>query len=233
MTAFRKLLIGTAGAMIALSGCKSSEANQVAEQEFFGTPLDRNPIEVQKTTEFLEIDLPSAQSRLTAIDRDRIRAFVIDYRDRGHGPLVMSMPQGGNAQLAVQAVAEAREIAWSLGVNYNEISGDAYQAQGDEAGGLLLAFEAYEAIAPDCGTLAQQDLGNARGNNGLPTLGCAVRSNIAAMLADPADLLGERPIEPGDLGRKELILENFRAGAPTAAQRSDDETGRTAVVGGG
>ena len=57
------------------------------------------------------------------------------------------------------------------------------------------------------------------------TLGCSVRTNLAAMIADPADLLANRPLDPGDLVRREVILEKFRAGESTASIRSNQESG--------
>ena len=42
---------------------------------------------------------------------------------------------------------------------------------------------------------------------------------------DPADLFGNRPLDAGYSARREVILEKFRLGEPTAATRSAQESG--------
>jgi pilus assembly protein CpaD len=94
---------------------------------------------------------------------------------------------------------------------------------------LILAYQRYEAIAPNCLLKSQVDFSNSRSNNHLPTLGCAVRTNLAAMIADPADLLGQNALDPADTPRRMDILEKFRTGAPTASQGSEDGAVSSAV----
>lgn len=216
---------------LALAGCSSTGKNgPVPESYLYGTQLDRNEIEVAETTEYLEVRLNPLDTHLRLEERERIRAFVADYKKRGHGPLVMSLPHNhANEELAVKAVAEAREIAWTAGVEYDEISGSAYEAQGRNAP-MVLGFRAYKAIAPKCPQKSAFDFADATSNNDMPSLGCSVRTNMAAMIADPADLLGNRPLEPGDLARRQVQLELYREGATTGADRSDDESGQVSTA---
>ena len=123
-------LLGTAIGLMGAAGCASSSAPAVPTEYLEGTPLDRNPITVSKKTEYLEIALNPADKQLRIVDKDRIRNFVRGYVEKGHGPLIMSMPKGSpNAQLSVQAVADAREIAWEYGVEYKEMYGSTYDAR--------------------------------------------------------------------------------------------------------
>ena len=224
--------LGTALGMLGATGCAYTPGKPVPLEYLEGTPLDRNPITVSKKTEYLEVILNPSDSQLRTTDRDLIRGFVAGYVEKGHGPLIMSMPQGSpNPQLSVQAVAEAREIAWEYGVEYKEILGSAYDARSTGAGApLVLAYTAFRANAPECGSLADHDFSDASSNNELPTLGCAVRTNMAAMIADPADLFGERELEEGDNDRRSTVLGLYRQGQPTGAQRSDDENGAVSTA---
>ena len=164
-------------------------------------------------------------------EKAKIRAFVNDYVQRGHGPLIMSLPKNhGNEELAVKAVAEAREIAWTAGVDYQEIRGSAYEAGGSSTAPIVMAFTAYDAIAPDCPQKSMIDFADATSNNDMSTLGCSVRTNMAAMIADPADLLGQRPLDEGDLARRTAQLALYREGQATAAQRSDAESGSVSTA---
>lgn len=212
--------------LVALGACASVAPTAVPQAYLEGTALDRNAIGVTKRTEFLEVVIHPEASELSSADRDKIRSFIGGYKQAGHGPLVLSLPQvSANPQLAVAAVSEARAIAWEQGVSYSEIAGTSHGAGSTVAEPMILAYQAYDAVAPDCASKASFDMSDVRSNNTAPDLGCAVRANLAAMIADPADLLGQRPIGPADMSRREVILEKFRAGEPTGATRGDDETG--------
>ncbi len=216
----------------ALTGCASDDKSGPVPRAYLeGTTLDRNPIGVAEKTAYLEVKLNPLDSHLRLEEKAKIRAFVADYKQHGHGPIIMSLPENqANEELAVKAVAEAREIAWSAGVGYEEIRGSAYDAQGNDGAPVVLAFKAYEAIAPDCPQKSEIDFSNAMSNNDMPTLGCSIRTNMAAMIADPADLLGQRPLDEGDLARRVAQLELYREGQTTAAERSQDETGSVSTA---
>lgn len=218
-------MMGSAIGLTVLTACQSGSSH-MNENFHIGTPLDRNPIGVTQKTEFLEVHLNPGDAQLRQVDRNRLSNFISGYNTKGHGPLIMSMPAGSaNQQFAVQAIAEAREIAWEHGVEYEEITGNAYGAGGDVTAPIILAYQAYDAVAPDCVSLASLDISDVGSNNELPTFGCAIRKNMAAMIVDPADFLGQRELDPGDTARRAVIMEKFRAGEPTGATRSADESG--------
>jgi pilus assembly protein CpaD len=87
-----------------------------------------------------------------------------------------------------------------------------------------MAFKTYKAVAPKCPSLAQLDVTNAVSNSDLPSLGCAVRTNMAAMIAEPSDLLGNRDLDEVDLNRRSAQLELWRNGETTAAVRTEAES---------
>ncbi len=219
------------GALMAVMGaCSSVTGSPVPASYLTADTLDQNRIQAVKRTEFLEIAIDPYGSELSDRDRTQIRAFVREYNRVGHGPLVLSLPQAtSNPQLAVTAVVEAREIAWEAGVRYTEMSGTHHGAGAALSEPLILAYQRYEAIAPNCPLKSQIDIAQSRSNNHLPTLGCAVRTNLAAMIADPADLLGQTPIDPADTPRRMDILEKFRTGAPTASQGNENGAVSSAV----
>lgn len=212
--------------LMALGACASYAPTAVSESDLQGTVLSRNEIGVTKRAEFLEIALPAEASELSDTDRTRIRSFVRAYAQSGHGPLVLSLPQAStNPQLAVTAIAEARAIAWESGVEYDEIAGEAHGGADTGPQPIILAYETYDAVAPECASKASIDFSDVASNNTLPTLGCSVRTNLAAMIADPADLLGNRELGAADNVRRDVILEKFRRGESTASVRSSQESG--------
>lgn len=212
--------------LMSLGACASYAPSAISEDYLEGTALSRNEISVAKRTEFLEVSLPAEASELSSADRARIRGFVGTYAQRGHGPIVMSLPVvSSNPQLAVTAVAEARTIAWEQGVQYDEISGDTHGTGAAVAQPMILAYQVYDAVPPECLSKAALDFSDVASNNNLPTLGCSVRTNMAAMIADPSDLLGTRALSASDLERREVILAKFRLGEVTGAERAREESG--------
>lgn len=220
------VLVAAGFCLTGLAGCASHAPTAVPQSYLQGTALDRNAIGVAKRTEFLEVNIDPVSSELSMKDRERIESFVQTYRSKGHGPLIMSLPEtSDNSQLAVSAVVTAREIAWQNGVEYDEIAGSSHGADSDKSEPMILAFQVYDAVAPDCKSMAEYDVSDVRSNNEMPSLGCSVRTNLAAMIADPADLLGQREITSADPLRRKVILDKFRQGESTASARSSDESG--------
>ncbi len=216
-------LLGGSVALIGFAACSSSPAVPVEYVET--SALDRHEIGVRERQDVLELTLNPADTSLPRAERLRIDAFLRDYRDYGHGPLKVSLPaSSANPQLAVAAASDIREMAFASGIEYAEIDGGSAPS-GSGTAQIVLSFSRYDAIAPECESLATIDFASIRLNNDLPTLGCSVRTNMAAMIADPADLLGERPLDPGDAERRQVTLELWRNGAATASERNEGESG--------
>jgi len=227
MTTKTLIFSALVGSLVGLSACQSNapENPHVPISDYYGTPLDRHEIGVKERREYLEVQLDSRDTQLRATEVMKVRNFLAKYKDVGHGPLVISMPKSAQApQLAVGAVSEIREFAWEAGVEYHQMLGAAYDASGQSTTPIVMAFKTYEAIAPDCPSIAEFDFGDAKSNTELPTFGCAVRANMAAMIAEPADLLGTRPLEDGSFARQQIQLDLWLQGQPTPSQRGEGET---------
>ena len=55
-------------------------------------------------------------------------------------------------------------------------------------------------------------------------------ANLAAMVADPRDLVAPRTMGVGDTGRRLDVIERYRAGESTASERSEHESGAVSNV---
>ena len=216
----------TASAIVmASAGLAACSVSPAVPVEYIDTPvLERFEIDVAERTETLEIVLDPSSNRLSTAQRDQISGFVRAYADVGQGPLSMILPEGsGNPQGAIEAIKEARQIAWENGVNYKEISGGASRFEFQPV--VTLSFTRFEALAPECESLGTIDISSTRSNADLPNLGCSVRTNLAAMIADPADLLGNRQLDPADSERRYVTFQAYRQGEQTASERNEGESG--------
>lgn len=178
-----------------------------------------------------EMMIDPRDNGLTWAQQAQLGAIADEYKARGHGPLVISYPQGAaNEQAAMQAIANARSVLFEAGLSWQQIAGGAYHANAQQNGALIFSFTRYRAIAPDC-PQGWSDLTPEPGNSRQPRLGCAMANNLAAMVADPRDLIAPRTMDTGDTGRRQTVIDLYRQGESTASARSDSESGTVSEVG--
>jgi len=188
------------------------------------TAADAHQIEVVQGTQRLEVPVASGDVSLSAVSRAQLQRFAGGYLRYGHGALVLSTPSGGaNASAASILANETRRALVESGVSYAAVAGSSYDASGRADAPIILSFLRYEAQAPECAPLWEQDLAHQSNNQPWESFGCATVSNIAALVEDPADLLRPRDEDPRDSGRRDTVMDAYRAGEQTHAPRSSDE----------
>jgi type IV pilus biogenesis protein CpaD/CtpE len=87
------------------------------------------------------------------------------------------------------------------------------------------------AHAKDCGSWPE-DLSRTSQNDQYENLGCAHQNNIAAMVANPRDLVRPRAQSPSDPMRRSKIFDNYREGEATAAQQEEQQKVKISDVAG-
>jgi pilus assembly protein CpaD len=188
------------------------------------TSADRHRIEVTQGAERLELSVAPGDVSLDGGERTQVRNFAGGYLRYGHGAMVLSAPSGGaNAEAASVVAADARRALVDSGVSYAAVASSTYDASGAGDAPIILSFARYEAQAPDCAPLWEQDLAHQSNNQPWASFGCATQANLAALVEDPADLLRPRAEDPRDSGRRDTVMEAYREGEPTHASRSSDE----------
>ena len=70
-----------------------------------------------------------------------------------------------------------------------------------------------------------------RNNRQYYNLGCASQRNLAAQVAEPADLVQPRSEAPVLASRRNTVTEHYRKGEPTATQAVDADKGKISDVG--
>ena len=109
-----------------------------------------------------------------------------------------------------------------------DIARSDYDSNGSPDAPMVLAFKAYKAIPPKCASMASVNFADTSENDTLPTFGCAQQVNLAALVADPADLRAAQPEDPSDVMRRVTVIDKYRAGESTITERSDAESGAIA-----
>ena len=210
----------TAATLIVLSGCMQTD-----EQIGWSNRM-HTQIVAQETTAELKIGDIVPGEKLGLQERQAVRAFALAYQDEGHGAVIISRPSNGPDDIAaMRASADARAIMLAEGIEQAWIAEGTYDGTGARSAPLIISYRTYNATVPGCPDLSSVDFADTSSNSALPSLGCAVAVNLAAMIADPSDLVGDQPMDPADLGRRSIVLSKYRLGEKTSSEKNDDASG--------
>lgn len=154
------------------------------------------------------------------------RAALGDIARRANGqPIVIRAPAGGD-EVAMRSAYNVRAELEALGAPGVRLA--SYDAP-NPAAPILVGFTAYEAEVPRCGT-NWTNLTATRDNQSYANFGCAVTANLAAQIADPADIAAPRPLDPADAARRSVVLGKYRAGEVTSAEVDENASGAVSRV---
>lgn len=182
-----------------------------------------HPIDVEPSYQSLKVGY---SGDLSPDDAGRFTSFVQDYLSRGNGAITVSAPTGPGSTAAITYFGQQLT---ALGVPRARILVGTHDAVGaDER--VEIGFVSYVAHTDSCGDWTQNVADN---ETNLPPInfGCAVQHNIAAMVADPRDLVAPRPMGDADTKRRETVMTQYQQGLPTAAQKTVDQSGKVSDVG--
>jgi pilus assembly protein CpaD len=197
------------------------------------TVPDENPVARTTTEQFQakvnstpnEIRLAVHAQGLSANQADAIAGFVAEWRETEAGVITLQTPNGGpDAGAAFRTSEGARSVLIGEGVPAGQIRLVGYDARGQAAAPLLIGYLRYEAEPLHCGE-AWTNMAESASNQVQPNFGCAVTANIAAQVANPADLLGPRTMTPADASRRQVVIDKYRKGEVTASAENDQAKG--------
>lgn len=188
------------------------------------TVAEAHPISVDSQTVTLTIDVDPTVNELSDMDRARLRAFADAYLRGGHGPLAITAPSGTSQDFEGQELAsDVRKALHEAGVPWTSLPGATYRTGGDPDGDtMIVSYTRYVATPSQCGIwsgLYERNYRNLRS----PNYGCATQNNIAAMVADPHDLVAPAALSPRDAAAVARAVEAYRAGEDTATESGDIE----------
>lgn len=178
------------------------------------TVAEEHPISVDSQIVTMTIDQDRSASDISSLDKSRLRAFADAYMTSGHGPLSVTAPSGAGDEEKTSAIGEYLN---ELGVDWSQISASTYGAAGGSGDQIILSYTHYVATPSACGNwkgLGARDRANMRS----PNFGCATQNNIAAMIADPRDLVEPAGAAPPDAAARIRGIRAYREGEVTASE---------------
>lgn len=222
-------LLIACGFALALAGC----AQRVSPYEITGAvPEDyrtNHPILIEEQVATLDVPVGAGTSRLSGPVRSNIGFFAQSFLASGTAVIAVVAPSGSPNQLAAAAAAvEVEDVLRRSGVDPRAIDYRVYRAGPDESiAPVRVAFNRITAHTAPCGPWTDQSASNAQNRN-YANFGCATQQNLAAMVANPLDLLYPRAMTPADVARRAAVLEKYRKGEAFQSDTSLESGGNIA-----
>lgn len=226
MSASRLLVLPLVAAVLSACASLPTPAPEPVEAR---TPTENWTAQV--SVQPAEIRLAIHAQGLSPNQSDALAGFAADWRAAGgHGPITLRAPVGGPDAGAVSRSGEAMRVALAdFGVPAAAIRVVGYDAKGDAAAPMFVGRDSYAVAIPTCGQ-EWTNISHSANNRVQPNFGCAVTANMAAQIANPADLLGPSASTPVDATRRGVVLDKYRKGEPTASSRDEQATGAVSQV---
>ena len=215
-------------AAAALSGCASIRDKMASKDDPPPVlPTTRYAVTLTHTPD--EIRLAPHATGLSAAQSAALTDLAARWRDAGDGPVTIQTPAGGGEEAYRSTVAVQGALA-SLGLPETQVRLVSYQPDGAPGPQpIVVGFIRDQARGPVCGR-KWQDFTKTFSNQPNSNFGCAVTANFAAMLANPADLAGNRPMDPSDANRRETIVGKYRRGDVMSSAKDPQANGAVSSV---
>ncbi len=187
-------------------------------------PTQRYPIVVSQQPSHISLKVARGAQGLTPAQRAQVYDFISKYRtiDAGNSKVVVSVPSGSpNEVAAMKAVGDMRGVLSQSGFTESSVHIEPYYADGDHQPPIKLSYTRFVAEGPECGrytTNLAVDYRNLPHEN----MGCAQQRNLAAMVANPADLVSARTMTAPSAERREVMLDRYKKGEATGTGRSEE-----------
>lgn len=209
---FRPALPVLAAAAVALlAGCANRDSVTVgAIPDDYRT---NHPIVIAEKEETLDLPVGASDRGATRQQRESLEGFLSGY-DRSAAPVlrIMSPMGAANSVAAAEAARDFAHIARKAGVPQNRIVVTNYDAGApDVSAPVRVAFTAMRAQTDKCGRWPDDLLKNAD-NKHYANFGCSYQNNLAAQVANPADLLGPRKETTIDAENRSAVIDTYRRG---------------------
>jgi pilus assembly protein CpaD len=225
-----------AGLSVALGACNTSGETVTAS-----IPEDyrlRHPIAIEEADRSIVIFVGQARGGLSATQRADVVGLAQAWVSEGTGAIVADIPvDTANARAAEATFREVRALLAAGGVPAHGIMSRPYHP-GDPRtlATIRLSYPRMAAVAGPCGVWPD-DLGPSimdrsySENRSYANFGCAYQRNMAAMVANPSDLVQPRPETPAYTERRSAAFAKFRKGDPTATTYPDADKAKLSDAG--
>jgi len=230
----RAVLVAAIAVMLA--GCMNTARDVTGTLHAPDQHADRHPITFSEGKHTLSLFVGPGRGGLSPMQQAEVLAFAQSWKREATGGVTIEQPSGGtNERAALDTLKEVQSILAQAGVPATGIGVRPYRANGKRLATLRLNYPKVKAIAGPCG-LWPEDLGATYDpwhyeNRQYWNFGCASQRNLAAMVADPADLVQPRAETPIYEEKRAVGIDKWRKGQSSATVYTDSQKGAISEVG--
>jgi pilus assembly protein CpaD len=242
MTRSGKTIVGRGAARAAalatvaalLAGCNQHTAT--AQATYPTDYRERHPITLREGDRTVEIFVGRNRGGLTPLQRADVLSFAQQWRHEGTSGVIVDVPSAGaSARAAADSMREVHSILAASGVPAKAVYVRGYRPGPAVLASIKLRYSKLTAEAGPCG-LWPKDLGPSSegddfSNNPYWNLGCATQRNLAAMVANPADLVQPRGEASAYQPRRSVAIEKWRTGGNPSGAYPDYDKGKISDLG--
>jgi len=209
----RKVVSGllAAAAVLAMTGCTLQPRDSVVVGAIPDDYRTNHPIVIAEKEQSIDLPVGRSDKGMTKTQRVALGGFLANY-DRSASPILhILVPTGGaNTTAARNAGGEMVRYAKSSGVPGSRIALQSYDAgAADALPPIRVTFTAMKAQTGKCGRWPE-DMLETTENKHYADYGCSSQNNLAAQVADPADLLGPRKVTTIDAEKRSQVIDEYR-----------------------
>lgn len=171
-----------------------------------------HPIVIAEKNQKIDLPVGAGDRGMTGSQRDTLLGFLDGY-DRSAAPtLTIQVPSGSANEVAATAASrDFARLAVASGVKRNRIVVTSYQSVSAEASApIRVAYISVKAQTDKCGRWPE-DLVETSENKHYADFGCSYQNNLAAQMANPADLIGPRKPSTIDAENRGAVIDVYRA----------------------
>jgi pilus assembly protein CpaD len=232
-----RIAVALFGASAALAACTHTDQDTVTGS-ISNDYRQRHPIVIQEANHATEVFVGSGRGGLTAAQRSDIAGLAETWLREGTGGIIIDVPVNSpNARVATDSLREIKAILAAAGVPPRGIMVRNYRPTDPRLFATIrVNYPRITADAGPCG-LWPDDLGPSVKNRGYlenrpyHNLGCASQRNLAAMVANPSDLVQPRAEVPALTSRRNIAFDKYRKGVSTTTVYPESDKAKLSDVG--
>jgi pilus assembly protein CpaD len=220
----RPVLAATA-LTLALAGCQTVESITAPVAALPNDYRANHPITIEESLATFDIPVGRETPYLATGMDGNVLAFAGGFMSSGSGTLAIVLPMGSpNVANAASIAVQVEGILVAGGVSPAEIEYRTYPGGTATANApIRLAYVRLAATTGQCGLWPDNLARNVDVN--YANFGCATQQNLAAMVANPLDLLYPRLMTPPSAVRRSNVLDAYQAGQATGTDYPAATTG--------
>jgi len=195
-----------------LAGCAGWKRDSVTVGAIPDDYRTNHPIMIAEKNQKIDLPVGAGDRGMTGSQRATLLGFLDGY-DKGAAPaLTIAAPVGSANEVAAAAASrDFARLAVAAGVSRNRIVMTSYQSVSPEASApVRVAYVSIKAQTDKCGRWPD-DLLQTSENKHYADYGCSYQNNLAAQMANPADLLGPRKQSDIDAENRSKVIDIYRS----------------------